>query len=589
MIVGIDLGTTNSLCAVFRNGAPELIPNALGQTLTPSVVGVTADGAVVVGEAARELRVTQPQRCASCFKRLMGSAEKVRLDGREFTAPELSSLVLRSLKEDAEKFLGAPVTEAVVSVPAYFNDQQRKATKLAGKLAGLKVRRIVNEPTAAALCYGFHDRQAEKKLLVVDLGGGTFDVTLMEVFEGTLEIISTAGESFLGGEDFTDRLVATLLAREETQLEVAELHQPLRVARLRQQCELAKRTLATEEQAQVRLPDPNGNIGPEAPAVRVTREAFAKCVKPLLERIEGPLARALRDGRTAIGMVDDVILVGGATRMVPLREFVTQYFSKSPICTFNPDEVVCLGAAVQAALIADDRAVDDMVMTDVCPFTLGVDSAKEFGEHHKTGYFVPVIHRNTTIPVSKEHPFATMRANQPKVVFDIYQGEHRRVEQNLKIGSLEVTGIPPGPAGQLVYVRFTYDLNGILEVEAYTENAAKKFRTVITEHASNLDSDDVEQAIERMQALKYYPREDQQALRLLHLAERLVGEVSPFHREQLESAIDALEAAMGQADRELVASSQQMLLETLSMLGLPIDPELGEEPGGKTGTDGSDA
>ncbi len=334
-IIGIDLGTTNSLCAVFQDGAPRLVPNALGKTLTPSVVAVLDDGRVLVGEAARELRVTQPERCASCFKRLMGSPEKLTLGDRAFTVPELSSLVLKSLKDDAEAFLEEEVTEAVITVPAYFNDSQRKATKQAGQLAGLKVRRIVNEPTAAALCHGFHDRQAEKKLLVVDLGGGTFDVTLMEVFEGTLEIISTAGESFLGGEDFTNRLVATILAREGIQLEVAELKQPLRTARLRQQCDDAKLALAEQGEARIKLPNQEGQVEENAQTIKVTREAFAKAVRPLLERIEGPIARALRDGRTPLELVDEVILVGGATRMPPLRQFVAEYFgaSRSPAST----------------------------------------------------------------------------------------------------------------------------------------------------------------------------------------------------------------------------------------------------------------
>ncbi len=240
-LVGIDLGTTNSLVAVFVEGRPRLIPNVHGSYLTPSVIGVLDDGQVLIGDAARELRVTKPERCASTFKRLMGTDQKLRLATLEFTAPELSSLVLKSLKHDAEAFLKAEVTEAVITVPAYFNDNQRKATKMAGELAGLKVRRIVNEPTAAALTYGFHDRGGDKKIIVIDLGGGTFDVTLMEIFEGTLEIVATAGESFLGGEDFTERLVAWVLNQSGEELELAELKRPLKVSRLRHECELGKR------------------------------------------------------------------------------------------------------------------------------------------------------------------------------------------------------------------------------------------------------------------------------------------------------------------------------------------------------------
>lgn len=566
-VLGIDLGTTNSLCGVFDGDGPRLLANSVGSLLTPSVVGVLEDGQVVVGEAARELRVTQPDRCVSCFKRLMGSDQTLEVAGNKFSAPELSSLVLKSLKEDAESQVGEEISEAVITVPAYFNDNQRKATKVAGELAGLKVRRILNEPTAAALTYGFHDRQAEKTILVLDLGGGTFDVTLMEVFEGTLEILSTAGESFLGGEDFTNRLVAVLLKKESMQLEVAELKQPLRVARLRQQCEAAKQQLSSEKLAVIGVPNDAGEVGDKAKQVKVTSETFAAAVRPLLERLTGPINKALRDGEYNSSQVDDVILVGGATRMTALREFVADYLRCSPLVEHNPDHVVALGAAIQAALIANDQAVDDMVMTDVCPFTLGIDTAKELGSQVKSGYFTPIIHRNTTIPVSKEHPFATMSPNQREVVIEVYQGENRRVEKNLKLGELKVDGIPPGPAGQEFFVRFTYDLNGILEVEAYVEGSGKKFSTVLTQHASEMSPQELQEATERLSRLKYYPREDMSNQRLLRLCERLVGEVSPFQREQLEMAIDSFEAAMNAADRDAVDGAKNTLEQVLSMLG----------------------
>jgi molecular chaperone HscC len=566
-IIGIDLGTTNSLCAVFQDGSPRLILNSLGETLTPSVVGVTEKGDILVGGAAKELRVTQPDRCASCFKRFMGSSETLTIAGQKFTPVELSSLVLKSLRDDARHFLGTDITEAVITVPAYFNDNQRQATKQAGELAGLHVRRIVNEPTAAALTYGFHDRNAEKKILVIDLGGGTFDVTLMEVFEGTLEIISTAGENFLGGEDFTDRLIAGLLQRQGMQLEMAELQEPHRVARLRQQCEVAKQQLTKIDSVQVRMPDAQGHYAEDAMTFDISREDYTKLVQPLVERLKAPVAKALRDGRSMPDDIDDVILVGGATRMPVVHDFVRAFFSKEPLCKFNPDEVVALGAAVQAALIADDQAVDDLVMTDVCPFTLGVDTSKAFGPEYKSGYFTPIIHRNTTIPVSKEQVFSTISPNQREVIVAVYQGEHRRVEQNLKIGELTVTGIPPGPAGKQVCIRFTYDLNGILEVEAYLPESGNKFRAVLTHNVHGLSEKDLEDAVRKLQSLKYYPREDMEMQRLLRYCERLVGEVSPYQRPQLESAIDSFESALGSGDKEAVEFAQSGLLQTLSMLG----------------------
>ncbi|MEZ6057214.1 MAG: molecular chaperone HscC [Planctomycetaceae bacterium] len=570
-IVGIDLGTTNSLCALFEGGEPRLIPNAHGEVLTPSVVGMLDDGSLLVGSPAKELRVTRPERCASAFKRWMGTPRKVKVGDKEFTAPELSSLVLKSLKEDAEAYLKGPVDEAVITVPAYFNDNQRKATKLAAELAGLKARRIINEPTAAALTYGFHERNADKKLMVIDLGGGTFDVTLMEIFEGTLEIISTAGESFLGGEDFTDRLLATVLKTMNMELETAELKLPLLVSRLREECERAKRAFHLGEDAVVRIPDEMGLLHEGSKTAKVSRETFAKVVKKLIERLKGPVGKVLRDGRCEPTEIDDVILVGGATRMPVLKDFVRDFLKAEPLCTHNPDEVVGLGAAIQAALITDDAAVEDIVMTDVCPYTLGVETAKEFGNQIADGYYVPIIHRNTTIPVTKEEVFSTMTANQTQVKLNVYQGEARKVKDNLKIGEMEVNGIPPGPAGQLVHVRFTYDINGILEVEAFVPGTGKKYQTVITQHAQDLTEREVKEAVARMQKLKFYPRDDVRNQRLVLFCERIVGEVSPFHRQSLEEAIDSFERAMSSGDVELFEMTRGGLLLILSQLGFQYD------------------
>lgn len=567
-ILGIDLGTTNSLCAVFNDGRPVLIPNPHGGVLTPSIVGILDDGRVLVGPAAAELRVTRPDRCAWCFKRIMGTDRKVELAGKKYSAPELSSLVLRSLKQDAEAHCGVPVSDAVITVPAYFNDNQRKATKLAGELAGLTVRRIINEPTAAALTYGFHDRQADKKLIVIDLGGGTFDVTVMEIFEGTLEIVSTAGESFLGGEDFTDRLVAHLLMRDGLHLETAELQQPARVARLRQECEQAKRTLFDSKEAAIRLPGAGGDLDHGRPAVTITRREFTDLVADLVKRMAGAIGKALRDADASPEEIDDVILVGGATRMGVVRAFVRKYFGADPICTYNPDEVVALGAAVQAALIADDRAVEDMVMTDVCPFTLGVEVAKEFGRRIMDGYYQPVIHRNSTVPISREEVFSTLHENQREVTIGIYQGEARKVKENVLLGQLSVVGIPPGPKGTPIHVRFTYDINGILEVEAFVPDSGKKFRTILTQHAKGLSDAEIEEAVRSLQTLKFYPRDDVHNRRLVLFCERMIGEVNPMFRPDLEQALDAFEQAMESGDREYFAHARTGLLMTLSRLGL---------------------
>ena len=570
MIVGIDLGTTNSLCAVFQDGKPQLIPNAHGGFLTPSVVAILQDGSVLIGDAAKEMRVTQPDRCASRFKRLMGSEEKIEIAGKQFTAPQLSSLVLRSLKTDAEHFLGETVDEAVITVPAYFNDNQRRATKLAGEMAGFQVRRIVNEPTAAALTYGFHDRNAEKHLMVIDLGGGTFDVTIMEVFEGSLEIVATSGESMLGGEDFTDRLVSHVLQSVGKRLESSEMRHPLLVSRLRQACEQAKIRLASNAVVDIRIPTEDGLLDSSQAPFHLRSTAFLEMMEPLLERLLGPIQRALRDSERSIDDIDEVIFVGGATRMPCLSDFLSHRLSVRPRADFNPDEVVALGAAVQAALISEDRAVDDMVMTDVCPHTLGVEIMKELGGQRVEGYFSPVIHRNTTIPVSKEGMFSTVEPNQYSLELRVFQGEGRKVKDNLLLGTLQVTGIPPGPAGSPIAVRFTYDANGILEVEAIVPSSGKRFSTVLAPASTGLTKKDIDKAVREMQQFKFYPRDEIENQRLLLFCERIVGEVSPFQRQELEAAIDTWEQALSSGDREFFESTKSGLLVMLSSLGFPF-------------------
>lgn len=570
--IGIDLGTTHSLVSVFRDGQPELIRNAHDSTMTPSVVGVLPNGEVLVGQAAKELRVTDPESCAWCFKRYMGQDRRFQLGNKEFTPHELSSLVLRSLRIDASTALGCEVTDAVITVPAYFNDHARQATRLAGEMAGLNVRRMINEPTAAALVYGFHDREEEKNIVVIDLGGGTFDVTVMEVFEGTLEIRASAGESLLGGEDFTDRLVSEVLAAEDTRLELAELNDPLRVARLRSECETAKRALAEQEEASIRVPDEDGKFGERPKKFRIDRKVFSRLCDPLMQRVAAPIARALRDAEIEPTAIDEIILVGGATRMPQLQSFIQDYFGKPAVMRYSPDEVVALGASIQAALIDQDAAVDDMVMTDVCPFTMGVEVVRELGGQMRSGYFSPVLHRNSTIPISKEEIFSTVSANQTSVTVKVYQGDARKVSENVLLGELQVSALPPGPEGSPFYIRFTYDMSGVLEVEAYAPGG-QKFRTVLTNHVQGLSPQAVEAAKKRIGAMKFYPREDLANQQLARFAERMLGELHPTQREQLDSALDGFEAALNRANREEFAAAKQHLLMCLSALGLDPDGE----------------
>lgn len=570
-IIGIDLGTTNSLCCAFVDGKPELIPNAHGSYLTPSMVGILDDDQIVIGQSAKELQVTKPDQVVSCFKRWMGTNKEVKIGRKKFNAIELSSLILSSLHKDAEEFLGKKIRHTVITVPAYFNDNQRKATQQAGQIAGLKVKRIVNEPTAAALTYGFHDRQADKNLIVVDLGGGTFDVTIMEVFEGALEIISTAGITQLGGEDFTNRLTSWAIGEQGMRYETTELKHPHYFSRIREQCEKAKRNLQTSEQAVILIPNLDGRFSEPPNEFVITRKKASEIFESLVQQISQPINKAIRDSRLQPENIDEVILVGGATREKSVQNHIRNLFNKTPLCEIDPDKVVALGAGIQAALITNDHAVDDMVMTDVCPFTLGIEAARTFGEELASGYFSPIIHRNTTIPVSKQESFTTVHPNQTFVTLKVFQGESRKVADNLPLGELVVDGIPPGPAGTSFQVRFTYDLNGILEVEAFIPNSTKQHRAVITKNVHGLSPTEVRAALVKMQNLKFYPREDLQNQHLLLFAEKSVGEISPFHREQLESAIDYFESGLNSGDKAVYQASKDLLLTTLASLGLHWD------------------
>jgi molecular chaperone HscC len=568
MIIGIDLGTTNSAAGYLTDEGPKLINNAVGEVLTPSVVGVDEQGKLLVGRAAREFQVRHPDRCASAFKRHMGSDWSVQLAGHEFTPEKLSSLVLTSLTQDAAAHFGRAIERAVISVPAYFNEHQRKATMRAGQIAGLKVERILNEPTAAAIAYGMHEAKEEKIIVIVDLGGGTFDVSVVELFEGTLEVRASSGESFLGGEDFTSAIAARLLERRGFVFERAELEHPLMVSRLRQQCELAKRRLSREGEVSVRFPNRKGEFDGDA-AETVRREQFEAWTEHILARIELPIRRALGDAQLKRGDVQEVILVGGATRMPAFIARVTELFGKEPRCRINPDEVVALGAAVQAGLVQRHERVEELVVTDVCPFTLGVEVTRQFGMERRDGYFLPIINRNTTLPVSRVERVSTVLPNQTHIQVSVYQGENRKIKDNLFLGEFEVDGIPRGPAGQAVDIRLTYDLNGVLEVEATIVESKKKVSHIITRHAKGMTAEQVARAVNEMQALKTHPREEAANRLLLRQAERVYQELPIFERRLLEQMLDGFEEALELRDKDAIERHRQALKDFLEQQ----DPE----------------
>ncbi|MCA9155944.1 MAG: Hsp70 family protein, partial [Planctomycetales bacterium] len=471
---------------------------------------------------------------------------------KSYTPEQLSSLVLRALKDDAEALLGQSIEDAVITVPAYFSDPQRKATMRAGHLAGLDVRRIINEPTAAAIAYGLHEADSDKIVVVFDLGGGTFDVSVVELFEGAIEVRSSSGESFLGGEDFTRTLAARVMESQGLLFERTELEAPLLVSRMIQQAELAKRQLTRGETAVMRVPNRAGELQEDSPQVRVTREQFQQWTEHTLARIELPIRRALGDAQLRRTDINEVILVGGATRMPAVAQRVTELFAQAPHSRLNPDEVVALGAAVQAGLIGRDESLEDVVVTDVAPFTLGVEITKQIGAELRPGYFNPVINRNTTIPVSRVDRLSTLRANQTEVRVKVYQGESRKVQDNLLLGEFVVKDIPRGPAGQEIDVRFTYDLNGVLEVEATVVETQKKSSIVITQHARGLTEQQIARAIDEMQTMKTHPREETANRFLLKRAERIYRELPLMDREMLADVMDGFETALDMQDQEVI-------------------------------------
>jgi molecular chaperone HscC len=564
MIVGIDLGTTNSLVAWLSPDGPQVIPNALGDFLTPSAVAIDHDGKVLVGKAAKELQIVEPDRCATIFKRLMGTDRLTKIADREFRAEELSSLVLRSLKADAEAYLKQPVDEVVITVPAYFSELQRKATVHAGEIAGLRVRRIINEPTAAAVAYGLHELKQERVALVFDLGGGTFDVSILDQFDSTLEIRSSAGEVFLGGEDFTRSMASHILTSRQMMFEQTEARHPRMLSRLLHECELAKRKLSNSDIATVRFPNTDGAVNESCESIPVSADQMRQWTENLLSQTRPPLQRALSDAGLTRYQIDEVILVGGATRMPQIKSLLTQTFEKEPRCTLDPDLVVAMGAAIQGGLVHLNKAVTDMVVTDVAPFTLGLEVAKHIAGHPTGGYFCPVISRNTTIPVSRVEQFSTMSANQSTITVRLYQGESRKAADNLFLGEFDLKGIPPGPAGQQVEIRFTYDLNGILEVEAKATANGKKATFVVTRHAQNMSETQIKEAVLRMQELKSDPREDHANRHLLKKADRLYRELPADLRLYLESLLTGFEEALQLQDLSAIEANRTSLEQFMS-------------------------
>jgi len=560
MIIGIDLGTTNSLVGIWKEGAAVLIPNALGAVLTPSAISFDDMGNLLVGAAARDRLLTVPGRSIAAFKRYMGTNRQFKLGTKSFRAEELSALVLRALKADAEAYLGHPVTEAIITVPAYFNDAQRKATKLAGELAGLKVERLLNEPTAAALAYGLQDPQGESKIMVLDLGGGTFDVSILEMFDGVMEVRATAGDNFLGGEDFVDAIMDRFIEAVGVKVGIpprsreADIH-----GALRRQAEMAKRALSDGDRHEMELIH-------DGQALKWTlgRDEFEKLCEPLLKRIKLPIERALRDSSLHPDQISHLVLAGGATRMPVFRRLAARLFQRLPIAQINPDEVVARGAAVQAGLKARDAALDDVVMTDVAPFTMGIEIVDaRNGQIVTTGLYLPVIERNTVIPASRSKNIGTVQDNQRQLRVRVFQGEARMVQDNVALGELMIA-IPPSPAGaQTADIRFTYDVSGLLEVEARVVSTGLVSKLVLEGQPGAFDAKEIAARLAALDHLKVHPREQGENQAVLARAERLYEERLGVEREQIGENIVRFKAVLEGQDPRAIGTCRDELTRWL--------------------------
>ena len=559
-IIGIDLGTTNSCVAVMEGGNVTIIPNSEGARTTPSVVNIKDNGEVVVGEIAKRQAVTNPTSTVSSIKTHMGSDYKVEIFGKKYTPQEISAKILQKLKKDAEAYLGEEVKEAVITVPAYFTDSQRQATKDAGTIAGLDVKRIINEPTAAALAYGL-EKKKEEKVLVFDLGGGTFDVSVLEISDGVIEVISTAGNNHLGGDNFDDEIIKWLVAEFKKENGIDLSNDKMAYQRLKDAAEKAKKELSTLMETSISLPFITMDAtGPKHLEMKLTRAKFNDLTRHLVEATQGPTKTALQDANLNASQIDEILLVGGSTRIPAVQEWVENFFGKKPNKGINPDEVVAAGAAIQGGVLMGD--VKDILLLDVTPLSLGIETAG--------GVFTKMIEKNTTIPVKKSQVYSTYADNQTAVTINVLQGERSRAADNHSLGTFNLEGIPAAPRGvPQIEVTFDIDANGIVHVSAKDLGTGKENKVTIS-GSSNLSKEEIERMTKEAEAHAEEDKKFQELVEARNRADQLISatektlkenpdKVSEGDKKNIEAAIEELKKVKDGDDKSAIDSAMEKL------------------------------